>query len=315
MDLKRRMVWSTIYSGLPTKEVAQTFLVSEKTVKRAVQRYFATGDLLSECSNGRPQSLSEDNQVILLQSLLDNPGIYIQEVQEMYQEITGISLHPISIIRYANRFGLTHQRMRRISISRSDMDRAEFMMQVDSMDPAFFIWVDETGCDRRTFLRRMAYGVRGATPKNVMLQVRGKRLSAIAAMSVRGIEDVVINEGNVDGDTFCNFLETNIFPLMLPFDGSSPRSVLILDNASIHHVERIYQLAEAKGCLLWFLPAYSPDLNPIEEVFSKVKAVIKNNEIAFQSCANDTLSLLMYAAFTSVTQADCHNYILHTGYM
>ena len=99
------------------------------------------------------------------------------------------------------------------------------MMQVDSMDPAFFIWVDETGCDRRTSLRRMAYGVRGATPENVMLQVRGKCLSAIAAMSVRGIEDVVINEGNVDGDTFCNFLETNIFPLMLPFDGSSPRSV------------------------------------------------------------------------------------------
>ena len=73
----------------------------------------------------------------------------------------------------------------------------------------------------------MAYGVRGATPKNVMLQVRGKCLSAIVAMSVRGIEDVVINEGNVDGDTFCNFLETNpsLFPLMLPFDGSSPRSV------------------------------------------------------------------------------------------
>ena len=59
------------------------------------------------------------------------------------------------------------------------------MMQVDSMGPAF-IWVDETGCDRITSLRRMAYGVRGATPENVMLQVRGKRLSAIAAMSVRG---------------------------------------------------------------------------------------------------------------------------------
>ena len=86
-------------------------------------------------------------------------------------------------------------------------------MQVDSMDPAFFIWVEETGCDQRTSLRRMAYGVRGATPENVMLQVRGKRLSAIAAMTVRGIEDVVINEGNVDGDTFYNFLETNIFPL------------------------------------------------------------------------------------------------------
>ena len=115
-------------------------------------------------------------------------------------------------------------------------------MQVDSMDPAFFIWVDETGCARRRSLSRMAYGVRGATPENVMLQVTGKHLFAIAAMSVRGIEDVVINEGDVDGDTFCNFLETNIFPLTLPFDGSRPRSVLILDNASIHHVERIINL-------------------------------------------------------------------------
>ena len=58
-------------------------------------------------------------------------------------------------------------------------------------------------------------------------------------MSVRGIEDVVISERNVDGDTFGDFVETNIFPLMILFDGSSPRSVLILDNASIDHVERI----------------------------------------------------------------------------
>ena len=121
MDLKHRMVWSTIYSGLTTEEVAQTFIVSEKTVKRAVQRYFATGDLLRECSSGRPQSLSEDNQVILLHSLLDRPGIYIQEVQEMYQEITGISLHSTSIICYANRFGLTRQRMWRISILQSSL--------------------------------------------------------------------------------------------------------------------------------------------------------------------------------------------------
>ena len=65
----------------------------------------------------------------------------------------------------------------------------------------------------------MASGVRGATPENVMLQVRGKCLTAIAAISVRGIEDVLINEGNVDGDTFCNFLETTIFPLMEAVQG------------------------------------------------------------------------------------------------
>ena len=140
------MVWSTICSGLPTEGVAQTFLVSEKTVKRAPQQYFATGDLLSECSSGRLQSLSEDNQVILSQSLLDNPGIYIHEVQEMYQEITGISLHPTSIIRYANRFGLTCQRLRRISISRSGMDVLQFPGDKYISTDAPFWWKQSKVC-------------------------------------------------------------------------------------------------------------------------------------------------------------------------
>lgn len=56
---------------------------------------------------------------------------------------------------------------------------------------------------------------------------------------------------------------------MMPFDGVNPRSILIMDNASIHHVDRAQKLVDTAGCLLWFLPAYNPELNPIEEVFSE----------------------------------------------
>ena len=65
---------------------------------------------------------------------------------------------------------------------------------------------------------------------------------------------------------------------------------------------------------MWFLPAYSPDLNPIEEAFSKVKTFIKNNEATFQSAAVHELPLLLYSAFVTVTPEDCHSYIKHAGY-
>ena len=66
---------------------------------------------------------------------------------------------------------------------------------------------------------------------------------------------------------------------MLPFDGDNSRSVLVMDNAAIHHVEAVIDLLIAAGILIRFLPPYSPDLNPIEEAFSKVKAYVKNTRL------------------------------------
>ena len=71
---------------------------------------------------------------------------------------------------------------------------------------------------------------------------------------------------------------------MMPFDGVNPRSLLIMDKASIYHVHWIRELVDTAGCLLWFLPAYSPDMNPIEEVSSHVKQSLKNNAAVYQSC-------------------------------
>ena len=73
-------------------------------------------------------------------------------------------------------------------------------------------------------------------------------------------------------------------------------------------------LIHRKGCLLWFLLGYSPDLNPIEEAFSKVKAFVKNNKATFQSATVHELPLLFYSAFVTVTPEDCYSYIQHAGY-
>ena len=67
------------------------------------------------------------------------------------------------------------------------------------------------------------------------LLVRGKRVSAIAGLSTKGLVALELTDGSVDGDTYYDFVRGSLIPEMNPFDGSSPMSVAIMDNCSIHH--------------------------------------------------------------------------------
>ena len=132
-------------------------------------------------------------------------------------------------------------------------------------------------------------------------------------MTYKQIEDVYIVERNVNADVFLQFIQRCLLPILLPFDGSNPCSVVVLDNASVHHVDLVTRLISAMGALVWFLPPYSPDLNPIEEVFSKVKAYLRNNEAGY--LCTTTPCIIVAEAFASVTSDDCKNYFKHAGYM
>lgn len=122
-------------------------------------------------------------------------------------------------------------------------------------------------------------------------------------------------EGSVDSNVFCRFIRSSLLDIIQPFDGDNARSVVVLDNASIHHVDAVCDLISAAGALVRFLPPYSPDLNPIEEVFSKVKSYLRDNEIAFRSTSQPMARLIILEAFLSVTKQDCMNYIKHSGYI
>ena len=98
---------------------------------------------------------------------------------------------------------------------------------------------------------------------------------------MRGVEDVYIHEGTVNGDVFEDCVHTTLLPTLQPFNGANSRSVVVLDNASIHHLDQIQDIITSSGALIRFLPPYSPDLMPLEEVFSKVKYFIRANEHVF----------------------------------
>ena len=98
----------------------------------------------------------------------------------------------------------------------------------------------------------------------------------------------------------------------MPFNGVNSHSIVVLDNCSIHHVEGIAPMIEEVGALVHFLPPYSPDFNPIEETFSKVKAEMKSLEASMADVAD--IETIVFSAFVRVTPEDCKGWIMNSIY-
>ena len=196
--------------------------------------------------------------------------------------------------------------MKLVAIQQDEGLRAQFVSDVSLYDPEMIIFIDETGSDKRDSLRKYGYSLRGRPARSHKIISRGEHVSAIAMMSMNGMLDVDIVHGSVNGEVYCEFVEKFLVPHLLPYNGCNPHSVVILDNCSIHYCQEAIQIIHNVGALVHFLPPYSPDYNPIEEAFSKLKSSMKGMEQEAQVIDIDTIIL---TAFTTITPADCQGWI------
>ena len=152
--------------------------------------------------------------------------------------------------------GCTRQVLQHIALQRDEEQRARFMAEVSVYDPSILLWIDESGCDRRHSTRkRCAYAIRGKPPRDHRILSRGIRYSAVLVMSLEGVHDVCLLEGSVNGEKFEEFVRSCLLPILQPFNGVNAHSVVIMDNASIHHVDCVTDLIESQaGARLLFLP-------------------------------------------------------------
>ena len=131
-----------------------------------------------------------------------------------------------------------------------------------------------------------------------------KTTTLIAALGVEGMRCSTVVDGAVNGDVFEAFVEQVLVPDLRPGD------VVIMDNLSSHKRQRIRELIEDADARLVFLPAYSPDLNPIELVFAKVKQLLRS-----MACrTRDALWRAMQSVLNQVTPSDAANCFKHCGY-
>ena len=131
-----------------------------------------------------------------------------------------------------------------------------------------------------------------------------KTTTLIAALGIGGVVCSTVVDGAVNRDVFDAFVEHVLVPELRPGD------VVVMDNLSSHKGVRVRELIESAGAELVFLPPYSPDLNPIEMVFSKIKQLLRG--LACRT--RQTLWTAMQTVLERVTPTDAKNCFRHCGY-
>jgi transposase len=186
---------------------------------------------------------------------------------------------------------------------RDDVVRRAWGKLAALVDPAAWVWLDEIG-SHLGFTPTHARAPRGqrayaAAPRN-----RGENKTVLASLSLAGVGPTLRFDGPMTTSRFEGYIGHVLAPSL------RPGQIVVADNLRAHHSERARAAIEARGAHFWHLPAYSPDFNPIEEAFSKVKAFLRRA----QARTDDALRAATWAALAALTPTDIAGWFSHCGY-
>ncbi len=200
--------------------------------------------------------------------------------------------------------GVDAQKKSLAASERNEAERAAWRAAVATRDPEQFVFVDESGT--HTSLTRL-YGwaphdqrASGSVPRN-----HGHTTTLVAALTPEGLrEPWLLIEGAMTSEAFDWYIREQLAPQL------RPGQIVVLDNLSAHKAESIRQVLAARQCDLLFLPPYSPDFTPIEQAFSKVKAILRGLGARTQDALQEAVRL----AIEAITPDDAAAWFAHTGY-
>ena len=171
------------------------------------------------------------------------------------------------------------------------------------MDPASFVFIDETGASTN-LARRYGWSLCGERLVDVAPHGHWRTTTFVAGLRSCGIIAPLVLDGPMTGEAFRAYVEQFLAPTL------SPGDVVVMDNLGAHKVAGVAEAIAAAGASILYLPSYSPDLNPIEQLFAKLKALLRKAAARTRDTLWDTIGELLDA----FTLQECRNYIENAGY-
>jgi transposase len=171
------------------------------------------------------------------------------------------------------------------------------------LDPDHLIFIDESGLSTK-MARLRGWAPKGERCRAAIPHGHWKTITFVGGLTLAGFIAPMLLDGPMDGECFVAWVEQMLAPAL------RPGNLVIMDNLSAHKVAGVHKAIEARGAGLRYLPAYSPDFNPIENAFAKLKAHVRKAAArTFQ-----TLETAAANALQQVCPADCINFFAHAGY-
>ena len=219
----------------------------------------------------------------------------------------GVLVGRSSIDRYLKARGLTRKKKTAHAVEQERPDvaaaRAAWREEQPDLNPARIVFIDETGASTNMAPR---YGpcLKGQRLVASVPHGHWKMTTFVAGLRHDRIDAPCVIDGPMNGELFRAYVEQFLAPTL------SPGDIVVMDNLPAHKVKGVAEAIKAQGAELRYLPPYSPDLNPIEQMFAKLKALLRKAAARSVDKLWDAIGLLLDA----FSATECANYLRNSGY-
>jgi transposase len=302
LDLRERIIrcWE---AGQAKPRIAQVFMVSLSTVKRYIKRFKRVGHVRPTQQRRTQGKLTKRLQKQLLRQVAKYADYTLGQHAERWNKRHHVQVSCSCLSRTIRHMGITRKKKTLGAVERDEAARAVFREMMAQLNSEGVVVVDESG-SRIGMVPLYARAARGLRVYDRIIRNYGQNVTLLASMTLKGIQAAMTIEGAVDKPVFEAFVEKVLVPTL------QPGQMVMMDNLSSHKTKHVEQLIISAGCQLIFFPAYSPDISPIEEAFSKLKAFMRR-------CSCKTLRTLTRAigrGLNEITPNDAAGWFVHAGF-
>ncbi|WP_193373782.1 IS630 family transposase [Methylorubrum extorquens] len=306
VDLRERVV-AAVAAGASCHRAAARFGVSVASANRRSQRSQQEGHVAPKPMGGDHTSKRiEAHAALILATSKQEPRLFLRELRDRLAE-QGVQTSMSGPSRFFLRHAITLKKGATFAAEQEREDvraaREAWFEAQPELDPDRLVFLDETAA-ATNMARRYGWAPRGERYRLAAPFGHYKTRTITAALRTSGLCATALLDGPTNGTCFCRYVTETSVPVL------QPDNIVVMDNLPAHKVAGVQDAIKAAGARLLYLPPYSPVFNPIEQVFAKLKALLR-------SAAARTIPDLWAAigqVFTRFTPQECRNDLAAAGY-
>lgn len=307
-DLRWKIVETKQKTQESNQQIAERFQVSYSFVRRLLKRYESTGSVEpSPHGGGKAQSLNSEQIDVVSQLVAEDNDATLQQLCARTEEKTGLKVSVPTMCRLLQRLELTRKKK---TLHASEADtlrvqklRTQYWTTLGEVKLSDLVFIDETGVNL-AMTRGYARAKKGKRAYSKCPYNRGNNITLIGAIAISGLLASLTFEGWTNKEVFLTYVKDVLAPQL--WSGAC----VVMDNLPAHKATEVQQAIESVGARVVFLSPYSPDFNPIENCWSKLKEFLRTRE----SRTYPELDQAITEAINSITEKDIIGWFTHCCY-
>lgn len=307
IEFRQKIIEVHEKENISIRQLAQRFCVAKSFIQKLLKQYKETGDLHPQPQGGSPETKLNPEQLIDLVEIIETHNdATLEELCDLLEEKVQVRVSRATMGRITQKLNYSEKKTLYAAEKSSEkvlQQRVKFWSKIRDVRVEDLIFLDESGVNL-AMVRLYARALKGKRARGEKPQKRGRNISLIAALSIREVVASINIYGAVDGVTFEAFVVQELIPKLWE------NACVVMDNAKIHQGEMVRRFIEQVGAKLIYLSPYSPEFSPIENLWSKVKSILRKTAARTYKDLIDGIT----NAMLQVTQSNIRNWFAHCCY-